>query len=83
MINERLLAERFSHMENAVLSHTEAVRVAELKYRAGSMDLLYFLQLQEGQIQSQSELIKLRNSQLANCINLHLALGGSFDVSPP
>jgi multidrug efflux system outer membrane protein len=40
------------------------------------------LQLQEGQIQSQADLIKLRNSQLANRINLHLALGGSFDSSP-
>jgi len=45
------------------------------------MDLLSVLQLQEGQIQSQTDLIKLRNTQLANRINLHLALGGSFDGS--
>jgi outer membrane protein, multidrug efflux system len=45
------------------------------------MDLLSVLQLQEGQIESQSDLIKLRNTQLANRINLHLALGGSFDGS--
>jgi len=81
LTNEQLLAERFPHTENAVLDHTEAVRVAELRYRAGSMDLLSVLQLQEGQIQSQIELIKLSNSQLANRINLHLALGGSFDSS--
>jgi outer membrane protein, multidrug efflux system len=47
------------------------------------MDLLSVLQLQEGQIQSQTDLIKLRNTQLANRINLHLALGGSFDGSAP
>jgi multidrug efflux system outer membrane protein len=82
LTNERLLAEQLPHIENAVLDHTEAVRVAELRYRAGSMDLLSVLQLQEGQIQSQTYLIKLRNSQLANRINLHLALGGSFDSSP-
>ena len=82
LTNERLLAERFPHMQNAVLDHTEAVRVGELKYRAGSMDLLSVLQLQEGQIQSQAELIKLLNTQLANRVNLHLALGGSFDSSP-
>ena len=40
------------------------------------------LQLQEGQIESQADLIKLRDAQLANRINLHLALGGSFDGSP-
>lgn len=56
--------------------------MANLRYKAGSMDFLSVLQLQEGQIQSQANLIKLRNTQLANRINLHLALGGSFDSSP-
>jgi outer membrane protein, multidrug efflux system len=82
LTNERLLAERLPHTEGAVVDHTEAVRVAELRYKAGSMDLLSVLQLQEGQIQSQADLIKLRDAQLANRINLHLALGGSFDSSP-
>jgi outer membrane protein, multidrug efflux system len=40
------------------------------------------LQLQEQELASQGELIRLRNAQLANRINLHLALGGSFDRSP-
>jgi outer membrane protein TolC len=82
LTNERLLAERLPHTEGSVLDHTEAVRVAELRYRAGNMDLLSVLQLQQGQIQSQVDLIKLRDAQLANRINLHLALGGSFDSSP-
>jgi outer membrane protein, multidrug efflux system len=82
LTNERLLAERLPHTENAVLSHTEAVRVANLRYTAGTMDFLSVLQLEQGQIQSQADLIKLRNTQLANRINLHLALGGSFDNSP-
>jgi len=56
--------------------------VGELKYRAGSMDLLSLLQLQEGLIQSEAYLIDLRDAQLANRINLHLALGGGFDTSP-
>lgn len=82
LTNERLLAEQLPYIKNAVLDHTEAVRIAELRYRAGSMDLLSVLQLQEGQIQSQADLIKLVNTQLANRVNLHLALGGSFDSSP-
>ncbi len=82
LTNERLLAERLPYMENAVLSHTEAVRVANLRYTAGTMDLLSVLQLEQGQIQSQADLILLQNAQLANRINLHLALGGSFDSSP-
>jgi outer membrane protein TolC len=82
LTNEQLLAERLSHTQDAVSDYTESVRVAKLRYTAGSMDLLSVLQLQEGQIQSQAALIKLRNAQLANRINLHLALGGSFDSSP-
>jgi multidrug efflux system outer membrane protein len=38
------------------------------------------LQLQEAQIAAQAQLIKLHNAQLANRIQLHLALGGSFDT---
>jgi NodT family efflux transporter outer membrane factor (OMF) lipoprotein len=82
LTNERLLAERLPHAEGAVLDHTQAVNVAELRYKAGSMDLLSVLQLQEGQVQSEADLIKLRDAQLANRINLHLALGGSFDNLP-
>src|SRR5271169_619933 len=61
LTNDRLLAERLPHTENAVRDHTEAVRVANLRYKAGSMDLLAVLQLQEGQVQSQADLIQLRN----------------------
>jgi multidrug efflux system outer membrane protein len=80
--NERLLAERLPYMENSVRDHTEAVRVANLKYKAGTMDLLSELQLQTGQIQSEADLIKLNSAQLTNRISLYLALGGSFDSSP-
>jgi hypothetical protein len=44
--------------------------------------MLSVLQLQTDQIATQVELIKARNAQLAYRINLHLALGGSFDASP-
>jgi outer membrane protein TolC len=82
LTNEELLSRRLPYIESAVRDHSEAVRVASRRYKAGSMDLLSVLQLQESQIQSQADLIKLRNAQLANRINLHLALGGSFDSSP-
>jgi outer membrane protein, multidrug efflux system len=82
LTNEQLLAKRLPYAESAVGEHSEAVRVANLRYKAGSMDFLSVLQLQAGQIESQAELIRLRNTQLANRINLHLVLGGSFDSSP-
>jgi outer membrane protein, multidrug efflux system len=82
LTNEGLLAKRFPLTEKAYVDHKEAVRVARLRYQAGAMDFLAVLQLQEGEIASQEELIKLQNAQLANRINLHLALGGGFDRSP-
>jgi outer membrane protein TolC len=44
--------------------------------------MLSVLQLQTDQIATQAELIKARNAQLENRINLQLALGGSFNTSP-
>ena len=45
--------------------------------------MLSVLQLEEYQIATQGNVIALSNAQLANRINLHLALGGSFDSTPP
>jgi len=82
LTNEALLAQRLQNEERALADYSEAVRIARIRYVAGAMDMLSVLQLQERQIFSQSKVIQLRNTQLANRINLHLALGGSFDAAP-
>lgn len=82
LTNEALLAEYVKYEQKALNDRAEAVRIATLKYKAGATDLLSVLQLQTDQIATQVELIKARNAQLANRINLHLALGGSFNTSP-
>jgi len=83
LTNEDLFAKRLPVTESALGDHSEAVRIGLLKNQAGAMDFLSVLQLQQGEIASNGELIKLRSAQLANRINLHLALGGgSFDSAP-
>ena len=82
LTNEQLLAKRLPLMERALVDSTQAVQMAELKYDAGAIDLLSVLQLQAAEIGTQANLIRLQNAQLANRINLHLALGGSFDNVP-
>jgi outer membrane protein TolC len=82
LTNEALLVEYLKYEQDSLHDRAEAVRIATLKYKAGATDLLSVLQLQTDQIATQVELIKARNAQLANRINLHLALGGSFDASP-
>jgi len=82
LTNEELLARRLQFQQAEVRDRIESVRIAKLQYTAGSTDLLSVLQLQSDQIASQANLIKLRNAQLANRIDLHLALGGSFEPAP-
>jgi multidrug efflux system outer membrane protein len=53
-----------------------------MKYKAGAYDMLQVLQLQTAQLSVESDVIKVQNSQIANRINLHLALGGSFEAAP-
>ena len=82
LTNEELLAQRLQFQLAEVQDRVESVRIANLQYKAGATDLLSVLQLQSDQIASQANLIKLRNAQLANRIDLHLALGGSFESAP-
>jgi multidrug efflux system outer membrane protein len=76
LTNEGLLAERLRDDQAALGNRTEAVRLGQIRYTAGASDLLTLLILQREQIASQSNVIRLRGAQLANRIDLHLALGG-------
>ena len=82
LTNEALLAQRAQFDQRALEDRTAAVQIAAIKYTAGSIDLLSVLILQSEQLAMQKYVIKLYNAQLANRINLHLALGGSFDAAP-
>ena len=80
--NEGMLGERLVFEQAAGKDRGEAVRLGRIKYEAGVIDMWSLLQLQTAQIESEIEIVQTMNSQLANRINLHLALGGSFDASP-
>lgn len=82
LTNEALLAQRLGIEEKGLADRAEAVRISRIRYVAGAMDMLSVLQLQERLLDGQATVIQLRNALLANRINLHLALGGSFDDSP-
>lgn len=82
LTNEELLAERLEYDRQSLNDRIESVRLAKERYVAGSSDLLTLLIIQSEQLTSQADLIRLQNAQLANHINLHLAVGGSFDAKP-
>jgi outer membrane protein, multidrug efflux system len=80
LANQQVLEKRYRYEESALADRVTAVQIANVQYRAGRMDLLWVEQLQAEQLAFQERIIKLRNAQIANRIQLHLALGGSFDV---
>lgn len=76
------LAQRLRIVEREIENRALSVSISRIKYKAGTMDLLSVLQLEEGLLNNRAQLIQLRTALLANRINLHLALGGSFDAAP-
>jgi multidrug efflux system outer membrane protein len=78
LANEGLLADQQKYIEAVLSQDTEALRLGRLRYDVGAEDLLHVLQLQARQLNTQFELINIRNDRLANRVALHLALGGGF-----
>ena len=78
--NERLIAEREAFLEDVVTENKAALKLAQKQYEVGRIDLLSVLIIQARLIGAEAALISIRNDRLANRVNLHLALGGSFDV---
>jgi outer membrane protein, multidrug efflux system len=79
LTDDTLLAEQLRFQQRALVDRTEAVRIANIQYLAGRTDLLSVLQLMTDAIAAEQQAILLRNAQLANRIDLLLAVGASFD----
>lgn len=82
LTNENLYGQQFEHLENSFREYSESVRIATIKYKAGTYDMQQVLQLQTSQLSVEADVIKVRSARIANRINLHLALGGSFEGAP-
>jgi outer membrane protein TolC len=79
LTGEVALAERLRFEEQALYDLDETVRLARIRFLSGAGDLLTVLLYQTAQLERHANVIELRNAQLANRIDLHLALGGSFE----
>lgn len=64
----------------ALADRTESVRIANLQYLAGRLDLLWVGELQTAQLETQKSLIKLVTSQRLNRVRMYLSLGASYDA---
>lgn len=82
LTNELLLTDQLAAERSALVNRSDAVRIAMVKYRAGSIDLLSVLQIQTAQLATEASVIQLENARLATRIDLYLALGGDFTQAP-
>jgi outer membrane protein TolC len=82
LTSETLLAEREQFQQAVVDDNAEAAGLARRQFEVGRTDLLSVLQIQNRELAARSALIRLENARLEQRINLHLALGGSFEELP-
>ena len=76
--NDLLLKEREALLASAVKYSRSALRASNTQYKIGQVDLFSVLQMQQRSINAKISLTGIMNARLAQRIELHLALGGSF-----
>lgn len=71
------LRNRASYVETAAENARETLRLAEIQYREGAIDLLDVLTFRQRSFQADRTLLSLRRAQIESRITLYLALGGA------
>ena len=77
---ESFLARQEAHLADAAQQLVAAERLATQRYRLGIGGYLEVLESQTRAFTAQSQLLSTRRERLSNRIDLHLALGGGFDL---
>jgi NodT family efflux transporter outer membrane factor (OMF) lipoprotein len=81
LASEQALSEREAVLRQALADNQRALELATTSYRVGSGDLRPVQQQQLNVYASRLALLRVQSEQLAQRVNLHLALGGSFEQS--
>jgi NodT family efflux transporter outer membrane factor (OMF) lipoprotein len=77
---EQTLATQEMHTANAAEQSEAARLLAERQYNVGIVDYITVLETQRRALSSQSELLTVRRQRLDARVNLHVSLGGGFDL---
>lgn len=75
-----ILAEREEILKEAVAENTRAVEFANQRYRVGAGDLRAVQQQSLALSAARTALLRVQAERLVQRVNLHLALGGSFEA---
>ena len=76
---EFALRDREALLARSVADNERALELVQVQYRVGSVDLRAVEQRQLALLQVRTTLLRVQTERLAQRVNLHLALGGSFD----
>jgi NodT family efflux transporter outer membrane factor (OMF) lipoprotein len=79
---EFALRDRAQQLDTVVRDNERALQLAQVQYRIGSADARAVQQRQLALYSACTARLKVRTEQLAQRVNLHLALGGAFDDAP-
>jgi NodT family efflux transporter outer membrane factor (OMF) lipoprotein len=87
-VESALAAESAAREREGILTETQAdnqraFEVVQTQFRVGSTDLRYVTQRQLALNATRSALIRMQAEQRVQRVNLHLALGGSFETRKP
>jgi outer membrane protein, multidrug efflux system len=74
--------EREQILAQAMTDNQRAFEVVQTQFKVGSTDLRFVTQRQLALNATQSSLIRMQTEQRVQRVNLHLALGGSFEPKP-
>lgn len=74
--------DREAILVRSVQENTRALDLAGVRYRVGSADLRTVQQQQMDLVSARAALLRVQADRLVQRVNLHLALGGSFDAPP-
>ena len=80
---ENALRDRYVILEAATRDSARALELAQIQYRVGAIDLRVVEQNQLALYSARIALLRVQTERLAQRVNLHLALGGGFDLHLP
>jgi multidrug efflux system outer membrane protein len=80
---ENAAREREQILTQALADNRRAYDVVQTQFKVGSTDLRFVTQRELALFATQSALTRVQAEQRVQRVNLHLALGGSFEEPPP
>jgi outer membrane protein TolC len=83
LAESRRLVTRVDLLTSAEKDQNEAERLTKARFDAGAIDQLLLILVQERALQARLARVAIQVEALTNRINLHLSLGGGFELPPP